>query len=465
MPAGLPSELLDRRPDVRVAEQSLAAATANIGQAKALLFPRIALTGSFGFTSTEFDTLVRRAEQGLEHPRQSPAADLQRGQEPASRRDHGVAAAADPLRIRAHDPPGLPRDGGRSRRLSEDGRAARGPGQPREGRAEGAGAGRAALPGRRRRLPRGARRAALAVRRRDRRDADDRAATSSRSSSSTRRWAAAGLRRRTRRPTPPAPDGRARDVRAGRRPRPPARRPAPDIARIVFAVLFIGGLIAFSFWILKPFLFATLWATTIVVATWPVMLLVQARLWNRRWLAVVVMTGILLLVFIVPFTIGAQRHRDQRRGDHGTRALPHDSRHPGPAGVDREDPVPRPADRHRLERGEGGRTGKPRRRRQALRRQRGALVRGLHRQPGRLVRPAPPHHDRDRHPLRLRRDGGGRSAPLRPAAGRCARRRRRPPGRAGRPRGGPRRGADGHRAVRRRPASASSSPACPSPPS
>ena len=56
VPAGLPAELLDRRPDVRVAEQSLAAATANIGQAKALLFPRIALTGAFGFTSTEFDT-------------------------------------------------------------------------------------------------------------------------------------------------------------------------------------------------------------------------------------------------------------------------------------------------------------------------------------------------------------------------------------------------------------------------
>jgi len=57
VPAGLPSALLDRRPDVRAAEQGLAAATANIGEAKALLFPRIALTGSFGFTSTEFDTL------------------------------------------------------------------------------------------------------------------------------------------------------------------------------------------------------------------------------------------------------------------------------------------------------------------------------------------------------------------------------------------------------------------------
>jgi multidrug efflux system outer membrane protein len=57
VPAGLPSALLDRRPDVREAEQVLAASTANIGEAKALLFPRIALTGSFGFASTEFDNL------------------------------------------------------------------------------------------------------------------------------------------------------------------------------------------------------------------------------------------------------------------------------------------------------------------------------------------------------------------------------------------------------------------------
>jgi outer membrane protein, multidrug efflux system len=57
VPAGLPSALLDRRPDLREAEQTLAAATANIGQAKAMLFPRIALTGAWGFTSTELDTL------------------------------------------------------------------------------------------------------------------------------------------------------------------------------------------------------------------------------------------------------------------------------------------------------------------------------------------------------------------------------------------------------------------------
>jgi multidrug efflux system outer membrane protein len=57
IPAGLPSALLDRRPDIREAEEILAAATANIGEAKALLFPRISLTGAWGFTSTDLDTL------------------------------------------------------------------------------------------------------------------------------------------------------------------------------------------------------------------------------------------------------------------------------------------------------------------------------------------------------------------------------------------------------------------------
>jgi predicted PurR-regulated permease PerM len=74
-----------------------------------------------------------------------------------------------------------------------------------------------------------------------------------------------------------------------------------DVTRTTLAVLFIGILIAASFWILRPFLTAIIWAMIIVVATWPVMLGLQARLRNKRGLAVAAMTVILLLVIVVPF--------------------------------------------------------------------------------------------------------------------------------------------------------------------
>jgi len=53
-PAGLPSDLLNRRPDIRVAEQSLIAATAQIGVAKAQLLPSFTLTAGAGLRSKEF---------------------------------------------------------------------------------------------------------------------------------------------------------------------------------------------------------------------------------------------------------------------------------------------------------------------------------------------------------------------------------------------------------------------------
>jgi multidrug efflux system outer membrane protein len=56
-PAGLPSQLLERRPDVRQAEVQLAAATERIGVAKGSQFPTLKLTGSYGAQSSDLDTL------------------------------------------------------------------------------------------------------------------------------------------------------------------------------------------------------------------------------------------------------------------------------------------------------------------------------------------------------------------------------------------------------------------------
>jgi predicted PurR-regulated permease PerM len=82
----------------------------------------------------------------------------------------------------------------------------------------------------------------------------------------------------------------------------PITTPGPprDVARVTLSVLGIGVLIGGSFWVLRPFLGALVWATTIVVATWPMLLSIQSRLGGRRGPAVAVMTLTLLLVLFVP---------------------------------------------------------------------------------------------------------------------------------------------------------------------
>jgi len=57
VPAGLPSDLLERRPDILQAEQNLIAANAQIGAAKAQFFPRISLTGAAGWSSEDLSNL------------------------------------------------------------------------------------------------------------------------------------------------------------------------------------------------------------------------------------------------------------------------------------------------------------------------------------------------------------------------------------------------------------------------
>lgn len=75
-----------------------------------------------------------------------------------------------------------------------------------------------------------------------------------------------------------------------------------ELTRILLTVMVIGGLIAASFWILRPFLGAIIWAAMIVVATWPLMLAAQRVLGGRRWLAVTLMSFLLLLVLVVPLS-------------------------------------------------------------------------------------------------------------------------------------------------------------------
>ncbi len=77
-----------------------------------------------------------------------------------------------------------------------------------------------------------------------------------------------------------------------------------DLTRNTFAVLVIVALLAVSLWVLRPFLGAAIWAAMVVVASWPLMRRLQALLWGRRGLAVAAMTGLLLLLFVVPL-VGA----------------------------------------------------------------------------------------------------------------------------------------------------------------
>lgn len=63
VPAGLPSDLLEKRPDIRQAEQTLIAANARIGVARAQYFPTISLTGLFGWASADLSELITGSAQ------------------------------------------------------------------------------------------------------------------------------------------------------------------------------------------------------------------------------------------------------------------------------------------------------------------------------------------------------------------------------------------------------------------
>ena len=76
-----------------------------------------------------------------------------------------------------------------------------------------------------------------------------------------------------------------------------------DLPTIMFGVLFITIMIVASFWVVQPFILGFAWASMVVIATWPVLIRVQNLLWGRRSLAVLVMTLLLLLLFVLPIAL------------------------------------------------------------------------------------------------------------------------------------------------------------------
>ena len=79
--------------------------------------------------------------------------------------------------------------------------------------------------------------------------------------------------------------------------------PRHDLTHTVLSVLFIGILIASTFWVMRPFLMPLIWAGVIVIATWPAFEKLKARLRGRHGLAVAVMALTMLLIIIVPITL------------------------------------------------------------------------------------------------------------------------------------------------------------------
>jgi predicted PurR-regulated permease PerM len=75
------------------------------------------------------------------------------------------------------------------------------------------------------------------------------------------------------------------------------------LVRTLLAVLFVGGLVGASLWILYPFLSALIWAALLVVSTWSLMRRLERRLWGQRKLAALVMTATVLVLVIVPVSL------------------------------------------------------------------------------------------------------------------------------------------------------------------
>jgi predicted PurR-regulated permease PerM len=75
------------------------------------------------------------------------------------------------------------------------------------------------------------------------------------------------------------------------------------LAETTLGVLALATLIVSALWVMRPFIGPAIWAAMVVIATWPLMRRVQAGLGGRRWLATLLMTLALLLLFVVPLVV------------------------------------------------------------------------------------------------------------------------------------------------------------------
>ena len=109
----------------------------------------------------------------------------------------------------------------------------------------------------------------------------------------------------------------------------PTRGSSQEVIRLIALVLSVAAIAAVSTWIMAPFLPAITWAATIALATWPVLVRLQARLGGRRWAAATVLTlilalgtGLLSVVLGVPLAWAAARSNvPLRRSIHALVAL------------------------------------------------------------------------------------------------------------------------------------------------
>jgi len=243
----------------------------------------------------------------------------------------------------------------------------------------------------------------------------------------------------------------------------PASTVRQDLTRTTLAVMCLLLLIATTLWVLRPFLAAGVWATMLVVSTWPLLKSLQARLGNRRAPAVALMTLGMLLLLILPLWAAIDtiaQHADQVTGL--AQSVAASGVPPPPEWVGALPLVGAKVAAAWAQHG-ASRPGRPRRPAGALRLGRREVGVRPSQQRGRHVDPLSPGRRPLRHPVCQRRIGGERRSAFRPAPGGRARREFRRPGRAGHSGRRPGGRRDGRSSRRCWEASAWRSPGCPPP--